>query len=147
MKFLCVACDEAMKLIEARPPERGSLSVVYRCRTCGNEIAMLTNPFETQVVGSLGVKIGGESGDGEGASGCPFSGLVQEMSAESGNGEFAWSTEAVARLENMPEFARPMARSGIEKFARDKGYPEVDERVLEEARRDRRAGLASSSRS
>ena len=63
MKFLCVACDEAMKLIEARPPERGSLSVVYRCLKCEHEIAMLTNPFETQVVGSLGVKIGGESGD------------------------------------------------------------------------------------
>ena len=64
MKFLCVSCDEPMKLIEAKPPERGSLSVVYRCPTCENEIAMLTNPFETQVVGSLGVNIGDGSGAG-----------------------------------------------------------------------------------
>ena len=133
MKFLCVACDEAMKLIEARPPERGSLSVVYRCPVCEHEIAMLTNPFETQVVGSLGVKIGAESGDGGGAPGCPFSGLVQEMSAESGNGEFAWSSDAVARLENMPEFARPMARSGIEKFAKERGLAQIDLQVLDEA--------------
>ena len=134
MKFLCVACDEAMKLIEARPPEAGSLSVVYRCATCENEIAMLTNPFETQVVGSLGVKIGAESGDGEGASGCPFSSLVQEMGAESASGELAWTSEAVARLENMPEFARPMARSGIEKFAKERGLAQVDLQVLDEAR-------------
>ena len=31
MKFLCVSCDEAMKLIDAKPPERGSLTIVYRC--------------------------------------------------------------------------------------------------------------------
>ena len=30
MKFLCMSCDEPMKLIEAKPPERGSLTVVYR---------------------------------------------------------------------------------------------------------------------
>ncbi len=136
MKFLCVACDEPMKLIQARPPERGSLSVVYRCPACENEIAMLTNPFETQVVGSLGVRIGGESGDSEGASGCPFSSLVQDMGAspEGGSGELAWSSEAAARLENMPEFARPMAKSGIEKFAKDQGLAQIDAQVLEEAK-------------
>ncbi len=63
MKFLCVSCDEPMKLAEARPPERGSLTVVYRCPHCSHEIAMLTNPYETQVVGSLGVEIGGDRGD------------------------------------------------------------------------------------
>ncbi len=46
MKFLCVSCDEPMKLAEARPPERGSLTVVYRCPRCSHEIAMLTNPYE-----------------------------------------------------------------------------------------------------
>ena len=136
MKFLCVRCDEAMKLIEARPPERGSLSVVFRCPACENEIAMLTNPFETQVVGSLGVVIGGESGDSEGASSCPFSSLVQDMGAlpEGGSGELAWSSEAAARLENMPEFARPMAKSGIEQFAKERGLPRIDLQVLDQAR-------------
>ena len=136
MKFLCVACDEPMKLIHAKPPEQGSLSVVYRCPACENEIAMLTNPFETQVVGSLGVKIGAESGDGEGASGCPFSSVVQDMGMgpDSASSDVAWSPEAAARLENMPEFARPMAKSGIEKFARDRGLTRIDLPVLDEAR-------------
>jgi hypothetical protein len=136
MKFLCVACDEPMKLIEAKPPERGSLSVLFRCPACENEIAMLTNPFETQVVGSLGVQIGGESGDTDGASGCPFSGVVQEMGlgSASTSGEVSWSSEAAARLENMPEFARPMAKSGIEKFAKDRGLSQVDLPVLDQAK-------------
>ncbi len=58
MKFLCVPCDSPMKLQTVGPPERGSLSVVYACPECGYEMAMLTNPYETQVVQSLGVRIG-----------------------------------------------------------------------------------------
>ena len=58
MKFLCVPCDSPMKLQTVGPPERGSLSVVYSCPECGYEMAMLTNPYETQVVQSLGVRIG-----------------------------------------------------------------------------------------
>ena len=58
MKFLCVPCDSPMKLQTVAPPEGGSLSVVYSCPECGYEMAMLTNPFETQLVQSLGVRIG-----------------------------------------------------------------------------------------
>ena len=58
MKFLCVPCDSPMKLQTIGPPERGSLSVVYSCPECGYEMAMLTNAYETQVVQSLGVRIG-----------------------------------------------------------------------------------------
>jgi len=58
MKFLCVPCDTPMKLQAVVPPDRGSLSVVYACPECGYEIAMLTNAYETQVVQSLGVRIG-----------------------------------------------------------------------------------------
>jgi len=136
MKFLCVSCDEAMKLAEARPPDRGSLTVVYRCPNCAHEIAMLTNPYETQVVGSLGVKIGAEAGEAEGGSKCPFSGVVQEMGLgpADASAEFPWSSEAASRLENIPEFARPMAKSGVEKFAKDRGLAQVDLEVLDEAR-------------
>ena len=62
MKFLCVPCDSPMKLQTVGPPERGSLSVVYSCPECGYEMAMLTNAYETQVVQSLGVRIGPASG-------------------------------------------------------------------------------------
>ncbi len=58
MKFLCVPCDSPMKLQTVSPPERGSLSVVYSCPECGYEMAMLTNAYETQIVQSLGVRIG-----------------------------------------------------------------------------------------
>lgn len=60
MKFLCVECDEAMSLEEARGPDEGAMTVVFQCPTCGRETAMLTNPQETQVVRSLGVSIGEE---------------------------------------------------------------------------------------
>jgi hypothetical protein len=169
MKFLCIPCDAPMKLQSVGPPERGSLSVVYSCPECGYEMAMLTNAYETQVVQSLGVRIGPES-DGkalsrlraEGASaglaeasaeagtssaGCPFTGMIpatgeaRSFDAAPGKpGEAAeptpvrWTAAAEARLANIPEFVRPMARTGIEKFARERGAMEVDEKILDAAR-------------
>ena len=138
MKFLCVPCDEPMKLMQTSGPDQGSMSLVYACDACGYEMAMLTNPIETQVVGSLGVTLGTEaSGESAGAeSKCPFSGVVQEMTGarDAPDASFPWTEKARARLESIPEFVRPMAKTGIEKFARDKGLGEVDEGVLEEAR-------------
>ncbi len=140
MKFLCVRCDEPMKLAETLPPDRGSLTAVFSCPRCSNQIAMLTNPYETQLVQSLGVKIGpaeaGTSAAPEGeASRCPFSDVVQGMTAPGASSDgIPWTQEATSRLERVPDFVRPMARAGIEKFARDRGYPRVDERVLDEAK-------------
>ncbi|HSL81729.1 MAG TPA: PCP reductase family protein [Thermoanaerobaculia bacterium] len=34
----------------------------------------------------------------------------------------------------MPDFVRPMARQGIEHYAKSSGYAEIDERVPDEAR-------------
>ena len=136
MKFLCVSCDEAMKMKELSPPERGSLSVVYRCPKCSAEFAMLTNPFETQVVGSLGVTIGPDGERIEGESKCPFSSMVEEAGAglEAASADLTWSSEASSRLDNIPEFARPMAKAGIEKFAREHGLGQIDVGVLDRAR-------------
>ena len=148
MKFLCVPCDTPMKLQTVAPPERGSLSVVYSCPACGYEMAMLTNAYETQVVQSLGVRIGPadvasgrENGlaDASAKAGCPFTAMIP------GNGEaqpskaaepaaVRWTAAAEARLANIPEFVRPMARVGIEKFARDRGAFEVDEKILDAAK-------------
>ncbi|HLC43424.1 MAG TPA: hypothetical protein VJO34_17595 [Methylomirabilota bacterium] len=61
MKFLCVSCDEPMKFSGSEGPDEGSLSVTFGCPNCGYQVAMLTNPFETQMVRSLGVKIGGRA--------------------------------------------------------------------------------------
>jgi hypothetical protein len=143
MKFLCVPCDTPMKLQTVAPPERGSLSVVYACPECGYEMAMLTNAYETQVVQSLGVRIGPAEAAVGGASTaakadgkCPFSAMIPGAE-DTRPGEPApvrWTAAAEARLANIPEFVRPMAKTGIEKFARDKGAAEVDETILDAAR-------------
>ena len=65
MKFLCVSCDEAMKLKGTKGPDGGSLTVIFECPACGWETAMLTNTMETQMVRSLGVKIGGKTVPGK----------------------------------------------------------------------------------
>jgi hypothetical protein len=142
MKFLCVPCDSPMKLQTVGPPDRGSLSVVYACPECGYEMAMLTNAYETQVVQSLGVRIGPES-DGKASTtssaGCPFTAMIaatgENRPAQATNPiPVRWSAAAEARLANIPEFVRPMARTGIERFARENGALEVDENVLDAAR-------------
>jgi Proto-chlorophyllide reductase 57 kD subunit len=135
MKFLCVPCDSPMKLQTVGPPERGSLSVVYSCPECGYEMAMLTNAYETQVVQSLGVRIGPQT-DAGAAGKCPFTAMIpgNEEARSFDPGTVRWTAAAEARLANIPEFVRPMAKTGIEKFARDRGMLEVDETILDEAR-------------
>ena len=153
MKFLCVPCDSPMKLQTVGPLERGSLSVVYACPECGYEIAMLTNAYETQGVQSLGVRIGPARADASAEAGCPFAEMMTTPGATTGmpaaegasdsearsgatNGAVAvrWTAAAEARLANIPAFVRPMARTGIERFARERGRLEVDEQVLDAAR-------------
>jgi hypothetical protein len=179
MKFLCVPCDTPMKLQTVGPPDRGSLSVVYACPECGYEMAMLTNAYETQIVQSLGVRIGpstrpagslgagpsetsalagpAELGAGSSetsalagsaeAGRCPFSAMIPLAApkplGEGGTAEAVpdtkpapvrWTAAAEARLAKVPEFVRPMARTGIESFARERGAAEVDEKILDAAR-------------
>src|SRR5687768_3146207 len=131
MKFLCVPCDSPMKLQTVTPPESGSLSVVYACPECGYEVALLTNAYETQVVQSLGVRIGPDRlrPDGAAASalsamagqpgasaeaGCPFTAMIaradQARRLTTADGiSIRWTAAAEARLANIPEFVRPMA--------------------------------------
>ena len=130
-----------MKLKAVAPPERGSLSVVYYCPECEYEMAMLTNAYETQVVQSLGVRIGptADPATAESSGKCPFPGMIpsNEGTAVHRAGEaiaVRWTAAAEARLANIPEFVRPMARVGIEKFARDRGTLEVDEKILDAAK-------------
>jgi DNA-directed RNA polymerase subunit RPC12/RpoP len=158
MKFLCLDCDAPMKLHSTEGPDEGSLSVVFRCPECGFRVAMLTNPFETQMVKSLGVQVGGRASPAapfehlrsamanprpdafEGAPGstpvtdgpgCPFAAMINEGTTPA---RLAWTAEAEARVERIPEFIRPMARRAIERFAEDHGYATVTEAVIDEAR-------------
>jgi DNA-directed RNA polymerase subunit RPC12/RpoP len=154
MKFLCLDCDQPMKLHSTEGPQEGSLTVTFRCPECGFRVAMLTNPFETQMVRSLGVTIGGAAKAAEpfqtlragladarpdafeGAGGCPFAaalGAEGETPAAAAP-TIRWAPDAATRLERIPAFIRPMAKRSIERFAEGKGYPEVTEAVMDEAR-------------
>jgi len=42
MKFLCLDCDEPMKLHGTAGPDEGSLTVTFRCPECGFRVAMLS---------------------------------------------------------------------------------------------------------
>ncbi len=153
MKFLCVPCDTPMRLSATAESEPGSLSVVYGCPACGYEMAMLTNVQETQMVRSLGVRIGpavatagapaASAAAGEtGAARCPFgamlggsaTGDVAAATPVTAGSAPAWTPEALARLEAIPEMVRPMARAGIELVAREAGHAVIDEAVLQAAR-------------
>jgi hypothetical protein len=135
-----------MKLQTVGPPEGGSLSIVYACPECGYEMAMLTNAYETQMVQSLGVRIGPDRLRAEGqaeasaeAGGrCPFSAMIpgnaQALPQAGDPIPVRWTAAAESRLANIPEFVRPMARTGIERFARERGALEVDEQMLDAAR-------------
>ena len=143
MKFLCVPCDAPMRLRATSESEPGSLSVVYSCPQCGYEMAMLTNVQETQMVRSLGVRIGPAAaaaaaegpavGQGTAASGkCPFSAMLPAQDAAQVGP--SWTPEALARLDAIPEMVRPMARAGIEMVAKEGGHQVIDEDVLAAAR-------------
>jgi hypothetical protein len=45
-----------------------------------------------------------------------------------------WTAAAEARLEKVHAFVRPMARAGIERFARENGSVEINETILDAAR-------------
>ncbi len=159
MKFLCLDCDEPMKLLKTEGPEEGSLAVTFRCPECGFRVAMLTNQFETQMIKSLGVKVGGRAEPErpfghllasmaeppamdapEGAAppaasgpGCPFAAMVSGAETAASDG-VRWSPDAEARVERIPAFIRPMARKAIERYAEGKGYATITEAVMDEAR-------------
>ena len=108
---------------------------------------MLTNAYETQVVQSLGVRIGPATRRGRAGTAATLRRRLPVRRDDAGQGRRAvrvradaepvpvrWTSGAEARLANIPAFVRPMARTGIERFARERGTLEVDEQILDAAR-------------
>ncbi len=62
---------------------------------------------------------------------CPFS-AVANRAAEAAS--LTWDPSAEERLERVPDFIRPMARQGIERFAVERGYRRITEEVIDEVR-------------
>jgi len=88
-----------------------------------------SNPYELAPA-SEGERVSHANGAGPGAP-------ASERAEGSGGAKpptVTWTAAAEARLANIPEFVRPMARTGIERFARERGASEVDEQMLDAAR-------------
>ncbi len=164
MKFLCVDCDEQMGFEERQLPGDGTLAAVFRCPGCGREVAMLTNPMETQVVSSLGIRIGGREvpeqplelmrtslagGRPEAFEGAPSGGPAsgsapsgEPPSAEPAHGArpsrptIRWSDAAHQRLGAVPSFVRGMVKRIYTEYAKERGIAEITPEVMDRARTD-----------
>ena len=155
MKFLCLECDEVMVFGERALPGDGTLTVVFSCGACGREMAMLTNPMETQLVTSLGIEIGGRTVPAQPLQQTRTSletpredafaevGLPAEQS-EAGRTEnpsstpsqVTWSIEATDRLGRVPSFVRGMVKRIYADYARERDIAVVTPAVMDQARSD-----------
>ncbi len=58
-----------------------------------------------------------------------------ELKTKKPNGSIPWTDGAKKRLENVPAFAREMAKKAIEDYGRKKGHKEINLEVMEKARK------------
>jgi len=140
MKFLCIECDRQMTFEERELPGDGTLAIAFSCPGCGRRVGMLTNPFETQLVSSLGVVIGGRTVPEQ-----PME-MVRSTVATGKDNAFGesrgpesvlgvtWSTDAVERLAKVPNFVKGMVKRIYTEYARDHGITEITPAVMDTAR-------------
>lgn len=144
MKFLCIECDEQMAFEERQVPGDGTFAASFRCPRCNRSVALLANPMETQLVGALGVKIGGRTLD-EQPMELVRSNVVgrDDAFAESGSGEPGagtggtrprWSPDAKERLTKVPNFVRGMVMKIYGEYAAERGIAEITPEVMDRAR-------------
>jgi hypothetical protein len=155
VKFLCIECDNVMDFAERQLPGDGTLTAVFHCGSCGRDVAMLTNPMETQLVSSMGVKIGGRevpaqplemvrtSLEGGREEAFDISGDIPRQQTEEEAGEPAprpgtvvWSLEAKHRLEKVPSFVQGMVKRIYIDWAKENGVAEMTPAVMDRARTD-----------
>jgi hypothetical protein len=145
MRFLCLPCDTVMDFAERRLPGDGTMAAVFACARCGREMAMLTNPMETQLVSSLGVKVGGREVPGQPmelvrstlAGGRPDAFDDREAGPEPApTSPVAWSDDARDRLANVPAFVRGMVKRIYSDYARERGIETITPAVMDQARAD-----------
>lgn len=200
MKFVCLNCETYMNFEKVEKPGEDTLGVFFGCPSCNAKFSMVTNPGETQMVSSLGVKLGGRTVAAEpfemtrgtlkdeataapgqmaaqlnekiqggqsavaaataapaakpgekSGGGCPFSAMVAEMGLTSGGkpgdagpviSEFAWSADAKEKLDRLPSFVKPMVQSSVEAFARKQGYKTITLQVMDDSKSDSSNGIA-----
>jgi hypothetical protein len=139
MKFLCIECDAQMTFSERQEPGDGTFAASFACPTCGRSVALLANPMETQLVGALGVRIGGRELD------APQPPLELVRGAMAGRDDaftetetdvvrLSWSDDAQERLGRVPGFVRGMVKRIYSDYAKERGIAEITPAVMDRAR-------------
>lgn len=203
MKFVCLNCETYMNFEKVEKPGEGSLGVFFGCPSCNAKFSMVTNPGETQMVSSLGVKLGGRTDTaapfemtrgtlkdealagagqmgaylnekiqggqplatasaapspakaGEKTSGgCPFSAMVAEMGLTTGGkpatgatsapADFTWTPDAKEKLDRLPSFVKPMVQGSVEAYARKQGLTTITLQVMDESKSESPNGMTWS---
>lgn len=132
-----------MHFEERQQPGDGTFAAAFTCPTCGRRVAMLANPMETQLVNSLGVKIGGRTLDAEPMELIRTSVAGREDAFEEGprfevRGSRApvWSPDAQERLARVPGFVRGMVKKIYSNYAAERDILEITPDVMDQARAD-----------
>jgi hypothetical protein len=130
-----------MDFAERALPGDGTLAAVFSCPACSRSVAMLTNPMETQLVASLGVKIGGRSVPEQ-----PFELTRGSLSdgredafavpAPQGGGRPVWDEAARERLARVPSFVRGMVQRIYADWAQERSIAVITPEVMDTARRE-----------
>lgn len=146
MKFLCLACDTVMAFAERQLPGDGTMAAVFTCADCGREVAMLTNPMETQLVSSLGIRVGGRTVPEQpmellrGTLASGGDAFVDDAGAEPESAtrtmRVSWDAEANDRLARVPSFVRGMVKRIYSDYARERGIALITPDVMDRARTD-----------
>jgi hypothetical protein len=58
---------------------------------------------------------------------------MDDSKSESSNG-ITWTPEAEKRLENIPDFIRPMARKEVERVAKERGMVTITAQVMDDVK-------------
>jgi len=144
MKFVCLECDAQMSFAERREPGDGTFTASFTCPRCGRRVALLANPMETQLVGALGVRIGGRELD-EGAPApmelmrasldAPAEAFADAFAAmEAAPARPRWSAEGQDRLARVPSFVRGMVKRIYTDYAVERGIALITPEVMDRAR-------------
>jgi hypothetical protein len=138
MKFLCLECDAQLTFTERQQPGDGTFAAAFVCPRCGRRVALLANPMETQLVSSLGVRIGGSELE-------PAPMELTRAATVTREGAFAetdpavpgrprWSPEAQLRLGQVPRFVRGMVKKIYGEYAAEHSIVEITPEVMDRAR-------------
>lgn len=129
-----------MTFEERKQPGDGTFAASFSCPTCGRRVAMLANPMESQLVGALGVKIGGRTLDNQPME-LTRSSIVGRDDAfvdaqTTKPSSVRWSRAGEERLSNVPKFVRGMVKKIYREWAAERGIEEITPAVMDEARAD-----------